>query len=360
MNIFDRIKSFFNKNQLKELPQGVISVNDENVWRRSLRYDINENNNDTLKEPSLEECIKEFIEQYGKVLKEDSIQPKNRSYAAFERMFCGEEERAGKNEINQKKLMNYVSKNKNLRTDFQQSNNRTVFLHIQGDEGINTKEDTEMEKIYLNCKRENIALLAKGILNKIEKPCGNKLQMKYVAEQIFDEDKRTELSKEIKNYQRNDKIVIYSKDSNMTNTITEKINELKKEKPNLFSEDKYLPMMPKKYGFIGVVGNNKFESIDTYMGTITGETYNEYMSNIMSNSILIGFDKTIGVDKDIKSTNEQLATCVEKFNKLNEKGKKEVIENSGKMFKKICAVKNIDTVYTPVNNKNLEVNQEER
>ena len=45
--------------------------------------------------------------------------------------------------------------------------------------------------------------------------------MKYVAEQIFDEDKRTEQSKSIKNYQRNDKIVIYSKDSNMTNTITE-------------------------------------------------------------------------------------------------------------------------------------------
>ena len=69
MNIFDRIKSFFNKNQLKELPEGVISVNDENEWRRTLRYDISSSNNSSKEVYNLKIVLIQHSEECFVVMK---------------------------------------------------------------------------------------------------------------------------------------------------------------------------------------------------------------------------------------------------------------------------------------------------
>lgn len=237
MNIIKMLKDFFSGLR-KEKPKLLMPTDNEKVNNEMTKYVLK-----VVKEPTLEGCIKEFIKQYSI---QEKYEPKrlDKSYKAFVGMFCKEEEK-GNNLKNQIKLKEHVRK-QGYQIVSQRSKNRTVFMHIIGKIGIDEKKDHEVEKLYINCDRKDIASLTEAIFDEIRDIAGDKLQMKCISEQFIEEDIEAEKRKPIKNYQRNDKIVIYALNHAMAETIAQRINELRVRNPNLFSTTKTIPLLPKK------------------------------------------------------------------------------------------------------------------
>jgi len=306
----------------------------------------------TPEEPTLKECIEEFIAQY---LIQERVNPNSTSkaYKAFRRMFCSEEEDIGKNEKKQNDLHKIVRRN-NDSLGSQISNDRLTFMHISGRNGLSEKTSPEMEKLYINCDRRNIAALAKEIYMRIRGIAGEELQMKFLSEQIYKSlNQADETNKPIKNYQRNDRIVIYAKDHRKTEMFAEEIKELRREKPELFSTTKSLPLLPKKHGFIGIARGDSLFCAKTPFGILSAQTYNKLLANVMFESVVAAFDMEkfgyvlINGSEETTPIDERMRTYVENFDKMSQKQRDDVVNCGAELFVDFCRDNNISTVYTP-------------
>lgn len=358
MNILDKLKNFFlglsKKNQQLYFPVNNTTIKNKNFIKK---YAVKLVEN--IKEPTLEECIDEFINQY---IIQEQINPKKRDkvYKAFTRMFCEQEEEIENNYTNQIRLKAFVQKN-GYSTTPQISNGRIVFMHIAGKTGIDEKKDHEVEKLYINCERKNIALLTAAIFNQIRDVAGDKLQMKCISEQYLEDAKQTESKNKIKNYQRNDKIVIYAENHAKAEIIAEKINSLRLKNPHLFSTTKTAPLLPKKCGFIGTAKNQIGFHVKTPLGYASGSTYNDFLSDILFQSIVCGFDDNIsgtssGHDLD---SEERMSKYASIYNEMILEQKNEIINKSKDIFLQICRENNVNTIYTPVSEKQNEQHEQQ-
>ena len=350
MNIVEKIRQFLTKFKKKEeiklIADGTQNYNRYNEFISDLSVPNNVPN-----EPSIEECVCEFIKQYEIREKYDNkdVDP----YKAFVGMFCKEEDE-GKNEKNQRKLSEYVRK-LGLRVDYQHSSNKISFMHIRGEKGIDDR-NPDVEKLYINCDRKNIALLTAEILKNIQGIVGDKLHMKCVAEQIVDDQKEYESQQKVKNYQRNDKIVLYAENSDVADRLAEEINLIRSKKPELFSNNKPLPFLPKKCGFIGFAKEKRRAAVETPIGHASGITYNDFISDIFYQSIISGFDKEFGVNskESIERPNYRMKQYAEVFPQLSKEQRESVLKNCKDIFIDVCTRGKVETVYT----KNIENNRD--
>lgn len=263
----------------------------------------------------------------------------------LEECFVIKKKRYGHNEREQEKLEKIVKKRGYLIGN-QYSNNRNVFLHIMGNLGVKSHD---VVKLYINCERKNIALLTGAIFGEICGMVGDKLQMKCISEQYMEEDKQREEANPIKNYQRNDKIVIFSESEREAEMIAEKIRELRIKYPNLFSEKKAMPLLPKKYGFIGY-GKETYNSYaKTPVGIASGRTYNDYMSNIMFDCVVAGFDENIcGTSTGHSIGPEQrMSEYVKIYNEMLPEQRLEILNKCKTFFLQVCKENGVNTIYTP-------------
>lgn len=334
MSIFEKIKQLFrrNKNEIKLLPEGEKNRADD--FRKSLYV----GNEEMFKQHSLEQCIDEFIKQYNiqEIYNPDGS---NKKYKAFTRMFC-EEEEMGDNLKNQLRLVK-LAKKYGFQTANQISNDRLVYLHIMGNKGVE-EINPKMEKIYINCQRKDISTLTAAIFKQIKDLTGDKLQMKCVAEQILDlgQDEET---KYLKNYQRNDKIVIYAENHNMAEKICESINMLKNNNPKLFNGIKEIPLLKKENGFM-VCANKKYgEYVETPVGIASGNTYNDYISDILYQSVIAGFDNELNVFGKNYELSERMREYSRVYPEMSDEQKTSIISNCKKIFEEVCKEANIKT-----------------
>ena len=77
--------------------------------------------------------------------------------------------------------------------------------------------------------------------------------------------------------QRNDKIVIYAENHSVAEKMAMRINELRVNRPELFHTDKIIPILPKKYGVLGIGNKRRGEYAKTPVGDATGDPYNDYL-----------------------------------------------------------------------------------
>ena len=304
-----------------------------------------------IREPSFEECIDEFIKQYN-VQETFNGMSRDKVYNAFIRMFCDKEEPEGNNFANQKKLIKLARKS-GYETGYQMSNGRCVFINIFSEEGVNRYKDKEMQKIYVNCDRKNIANVAAIIFDNIKEIVGDKMQMKFAGEQILQEGIEKEKESKIKNYQRNDKIVICAENEEVAQKITEKINEIRKQKPEIFSSKKLLPFLPKKHGIMGISSEKNYRCAQTPLGIATGETYNDYISNVLYKCIISGFDTSLRT-KRTQTLEERMKNYTKMYNNMTPEQKASVIYNIKKIFENVCMRNNVNTVYTKQNDNRKE------
>lgn len=220
-----------------------------------------------------------------------------------------------------------------------------------GEQGVDDNKDLETEKLYLNCDRENIAILTGAIVENIKNIVGEKLQLKCVSEQIIPGFGDLEEKEPIENYERNEKIVIYAENHAIAERIADEINQLRNKKPQLFSTTKVNPLLPKKYGFIGIA-KEKHEYAVTPAGHASGKTYNDYMADLMYKCILSGCDRHFEVDYNTcdKKESERMKRYVEAFKNMEEGQKKTIVNVCKEIFYNTCKEYNVDTVYTPVIN----------
>lgn len=242
---------------------------------------------------SLDDCILEYISQYKRQL--ESGESNNVSYKAFTRMFYEGQEEVGKNAGNQEKLKDKIGRNKKYRIDGQYSSKgKPIFYHISQNsiEGQRiTDKDENMWKIYLNCERKDISRLTGELLKRLDKISNCAFRMKFIAES-------GEMQKS-KRYQRNDKIVIYTQDSIDKERIINCITELKRQKPQLFSNRKKLPLMPKVNGFIGCVKQGK-RAVSTPLYEVRGaDTYNSKLATIMEDCMIFSIREISARDERI-------------------------------------------------------------
>ena len=356
MNIIDKLKSFFlglsKKNQQLYFPVNNTTIKNENSIKK---YAVKLAENP--KEPTLEECIDEFVKQYL-VQENFNSKSKNKAYNAFTLMFCAQEEEMENNLTNQMRLKAFVQKN-GYNTTPQISNDRIVFMHIAGKTGIDEKKDHDVEKLYINCERKNIALLTAAIFNQIRDVAGDKLQMKCISEQYLEDFKQAEAQKKIKNYQRNDKIVIYAENHAKAEIIAEKINSLRLKNPHLFSTTKTSPLLPKKCGFIGTAKNEMSFHAKTPLGHASGSTYNDFLSDIMFQSVIAGFDDNIsGTSNGHDLTpEERMSEYASIYNEMILEQKNAIINKSKDIFLQICRENNVNTIFTPISEKQKEQQQ---
>ncbi len=344
MSIVQKIKDFLARFKKREEPkllnEGNQNSNTErNEFIESLRVSKIAQN-----EPSIEDCICEFIKQYE--LREKNTSKEVNPYKVFIGMFCGEEE-AGNNQKNQEKLSQYVKKT-GFRIDYQYSGDKVSFMHISGKDGIDEQKNPNVEKLYINCERKNIALLTAEIFKSIKGIAGDKLQMKCVSEQLLNEQKEYENKQKFKNYQRNDKIVIYAENSIMADRIAEEINLIRDKKPDLFSTNKAVPFLPKKCGFLGIAKEKRGASVQTPLGYASGRTYNDYLSDIFYQSIVAGFDKEFGINSNNckESPEERMKQYTSVFSDFSNEQRTSVLKNCKDIFLDVCTKGKVKTIYT--------------
>lgn len=290
---------------------------------------------------SLDDCILEYISQYTKQVEngtKDDI-----SYKAFTRMFYSGEEEVGRNAEYQEKLKEKIHKNKKYRVDGQYSSKgRPIFYHISQNSGAGEKitdKDENMYKIYLNCERKDIARLAGEILKKADKIDECAFRMKFMAE--------SDDSEKSKRYQRNDKIVIYTNNEIDKERLISSIIDLKREKPDLFSNRKKLPLMPKVNGFIGCIKQGKSEVSTPLHKVKYADTYNSKLATIMEDCMISSL-------RDISARDEKMFDAIDgyfgedakeylkTFKMMNPEQIHQVVEMFKSQLVECCARSNID------------------
>lgn len=219
-----------------------------------------------------------------------------------------------------------------------------------------------MVKLYINCDRKNIALLTGAIYREISTIAGEKLQMKCVSEQLYKDYKKREESKIIKNYQRNDKIVIYAENAEVAEKMAERIYQLRLKHPELFSETKTMPLLPKKYGFIGYGKETRGAHAKTPVGIASGKTYNDYMSDIMFQCIVAGFDDNISGTSSghIDSPEERMSEYVKIYENMLPEQRNAIISKSKEIFLQVCKGSRVNTIYTPVVEEERQLNTDNK
>ena len=312
-----------------------------------------------LREPSFEECVDEFIRNYYNI----SLLNPNKNdinYSTFIHMFCNEEEDIGSNYNEQEKLMDLVRKQGYTTAPQFSDDDRIIFIHIYRQDGFNENTNLDMVKLYINCDRKNISLLTNHILQKIRTTVGAKLYLKFISEQNSDCSEKPENNSFIKNYQRNDKIVIYAENPYNAEKIATKINELRSEHPELFSFDKTLPFIPKKYGFIGFASKKSTDFAQTPLGTAGGSTYNDYISDFLFFCIISGFDKYYGIDSlsNQDHLKERMIRYAKQYQTMGKSEKDIILCKIKEIFEQVSRENNVHTSYfTPVRKDDLVQNQ---
>lgn len=309
----------------------------------------------TIKEPSLQECIEEFIRQYRIQDKFDKS-TSDKKYGAFMRMFCSESEPQENNSINQDELKRFVREN-GYYTYSQMHDEKVIFTHIYGEERDSIK-GPDTKKIYINCDRKNIAILSKLIFSQIKDIVGDELQMKFISEQIIPDEIIRDETSEIKNHQRNDKIVIYAKNESVAQLMAEKINQIRAIHPELFSAKKTLPFLPKKYGMMAITSDKNLFA-KTPLGNVIGSTRNDFMSEVLFQSIIVGFERYSRTDpaRETRSYGERISQYLDVYTHMNDKYKVIALNTMAETFMQICKENKIDTVYNEHTNEHDNENR---
>lgn len=349
MTLLDKLKRIFKFNKNEEELK-LITNGDYSEKAKQFKDTLCVDSVNYQKQPSLEDCIDEFIKQY-RIQEEYNPNGSKKAYHAYSRMFCGEE-KAGDNVKNQKRLIKLVKKN-GCNTNYQTSNNRMVFMHISGKEGIDEYKDSKMEKIYINCDRSDISIVTAAIFKQIKDIAGDKLQMKCVSEQLINGYGLDEDTKEIKNYQRNDRIVIYTENHEKTEEICNAISLLKHNNPKIFKGIKSIPILQNKDGFM-LVADKSHDNlhVKTPIGDASGATFNDYVSDILYQSVIAAFDQELMVDSDSYNLKERMAEYARIYPEMVEEQKKRILDNSLEIFKNVCKDANIE-----LNDKGQQVYQ---
>lgn len=190
---------------------------------------------------------------------------------------------------------------------------KKVFIHVNKNEH-ETRRLTK--KLYLNCKRENIALLSENLIKNMDDM--ESFYFKFSTD--YEANKK----------ERSDKIVFFLEDEDELNQVLERIERTKEEVPELFegSENRN-PFMKSPNGYVGYARNYS-----------TRNTYTSLLADRLSGCLEDGINQLTNSEVKIKDNERFLSATLSQL--LSDDQKK--IELISSMKKSLEREKGLDIV----------------
>lgn len=290
MGFWDFIKSKLLGRNVQALPEGKTEMNFGKL--NELRNKFNESINVGYtpeapkgfvpKEGTIEFAIQQYM--YG-VLMQNKRGESFNSYRALTGI-CGIDTIfGGNNAQNENNLMNRIKNEKRIVLSNQtNSNGKTAFRHLIN--GVNGREaDT---RLYINCKRENVALLAEKFYEEFG---NNPYYFKFNSDEQANDVRRSE------------QFVFYvNSDPYELNNTVQIIERTRRKNPELFEGSKYKnPFMKDLKGYIAYAPNVKdphYYALDGAAIDIDA-SYNSLLGAALTDTLLTSIKEIVDYDDNL-------------------------------------------------------------
>lgn len=278
MKLIDRIKNFFNRNKVKSLPEPEM---------QNIQY--SKNNNDTswmmgsqssyYQEPltKLDLDIMRFLNKYSQNVSQiDSHVPINNYRVAYSSLVASNEQ------ITQNQYDYNRFRESELLTNFAISNSYNAieqggFYHVKSPNHV-MPEYEDMARVYVNCKSENIAEVAKLLTDNNSNP---NFYMKFTSNEANAHNPR------------NEKVVIYCNKNELNYTLG-LVQNCQLARPDFFQDSKSLPFLKNEQNiatvayqpisdrYVGLQGQVKQipQSVNAFIANMLEESYMEAVREI--------------------------------------------------------------------------------
>lgn len=287
--IFNKIKGLFSNNNNIEANK-FMTVNNNTVYpiedsNKTFR-DVNKLKQDEVNiEPdTLDYALDQFLSSYYyNTLKTGRID----AYNALIYLGAKDIQVDDINKEVEENLLSELRATNAFRIDEQKgkNDNNTYFYHVFSP---NYKYDSNLDiiKVYINCNRSNVASLAGELLTKMQ---DDNLYLKFSSD------------KQLGTIARSEAIVIYT-DENNINNILNNIENIAKDKPELFKGSENMNPFLRRIGKVGYAkeikpgskyNNNKGEQENI------AESYNAFLSRALEESFVGASKKVIAFDKKL-------------------------------------------------------------
>ena len=298
MNIFKMISECIKIKTTKALPETTHykCPNQRSVFVKKMNQLLGKTVKTRVNNRYLEKSLQLFFDSYQEILN-GNVDWEPNSYNALIRINALEDD-SDKNAVHEEELIEYILRSGKymIQTQNSQELRIPIFYHIQTRGYISTSDDKSM-RLYLNCRNENTAELAKALLKCNKDP---QFYLKVNAD------------KAIRVHSRSEKIVIYTTDSQFYNCI-QLILYVKERRPELFRDfEEANPFMES----LGGISYSK-EPISEIFYRLNGlaepidKSYNTYIARIIKESYM----ETV---KEIATLDYNLAFLLDSENYNNE------------------------------------------
>lgn len=284
MGLWDFIKSKIFK-KTTALPEAQIPVTQiNNTYANSSDFDNRIKLDYTPKPKSIENALQQYV--YSLLVQQESNGVFN-SYRALTSLGGMDTSNKGNNLQNEEKFVSRLANDRNINMINQFAADKSVcFRHVQN--GRDAK-NTDM-RLYINCKRENIAELA----NKFYEEFGN---TPYYFKFCTDN--------QANNKRRSEQFVFYlSSEPKEMNRVVQTIERTRRKNPKLFEDSRNMnPFMKDINGYIGYapdVNVDEFQTIDGKRKVLSARSYNTLLSEVLT-------DCFTGAIKDVVSHDYNLS-----------------------------------------------------
>ena len=260
-------------------------INNKTTFRNEQKSKANIGVKNTYLEKALSQYFEEYLRQLNEAKKTNEMPNSYRALTSINAT-KGHSELNIEDEIN---LLKQIESSNEYNIELQEVEdiNECCFYHVQK-RGYKPPNEESIIRIYLNCKDENVAELTSSLLNNSENP---NFYLKFASTESMQRRARSE------------KIVIYTDDKHLQQDL-ESIEQLKKDKPNLFKgsentnpfmqqvEDTYSVVRQTNNGeYINLKGEKKIisNSNNTYIAQILQDSYTETVQDIAKKDPNISF-----------------------------------------------------------------------
>lgn len=300
MKIWDYIKEkLFNKKQaLPEPKENMINKAASNSRKQAfdevLKVDVD------IKPNTLEFAIDQYM---AALIVQDNFEQRFSPYDALIKLGALKTLTSGNNRNNQNEFLERLDEGmygKNAKAFHIQKNEDTdepEFYHISNCGGFDLK--SIYYRVYLNCKKENVALLASEFAKELEE---NEYYFKFNADQVKNE--------------RAEQFVFYIRNEKELNINMSAIDNVRQRNPKLFEHSNCLnPFMKTVDGFMGYAQeprSGKYVDLNGIVHDKCVVSYNDLLSKVLTDSFVNSAHKVatneLNIDLSQYSNIEQIVS----------------------------------------------------
>lgn len=303
--IVNKIKGLYGKDKSdeqknEEFDYNIQKVNKNKLYRESMRKEpkelINKNSNSELlyKKGTIEYALDQFNKS---LVYQNQKNGKVNPYKALIQLSGMAIELGEKNRLNEENLISKLKKQGSqfnvINQDDKEGN--VYFYHIKTkkhlSDGLNEKADKM--RIYINCKRKNVAKLASKLVEKFE---DDSIYFKFSSDY------------QLSNFSRAESFVIYT-DTKSASNIVDKLNDVYSGNKELFEGSKNMnPFLKNEGGYLSYAPEPKTDTYYKRNGKSEKivPSYNNFLAKALQESFIRTARETIASSKELTEKTQRL------------------------------------------------------